>query len=110
VVEKVEHVLDSETLERHEDRDVVERNNVAVCSFRTIHPISYDFFEECEATGRFVLVDNYQIAGGGTIIESLSDVKDEEKASAESKRDEFERDLNAFVRKWYPHWEAKKID
>jgi sulfate adenylyltransferase large subunit len=109
VVEKVEHVLDSETLERYEDRDLVERNNVAVCAFRTIHPLSYDLFEESEATGRFVLVDNYQIAGGGTIIESLSDANNEAVAASEKRNEDFERELNAFVRKWFPHWEAKKI-
>jgi bifunctional enzyme CysN/CysC len=110
VVEKVEHVLDSETLERHEDRDVVERNNVAVCVFRTLQPLSYDLFEECEATGRFVLVDTYRIAGGGTIIESIFDSGDEKVAVSEKRGDEFERELNAFVRKWFPHWEAKKFD
>jgi sulfate adenylyltransferase large subunit len=109
-IEDVEYVLDSETLEKSADLDLVDRNNIAVCTVRTVHPLSYDLFEDCEATGRFALVDNYQIAGGGTIIEELQEGRGEDIAAADGRREEFELELNAFVRKWFPHWEAKKIE
>lgn len=110
VVDEIDSVLDTRTLEKHKGGDAVERNNVAVCVLRTIHPLSYDLFDECEATGRFVLVDDYHIAGGGTITEALRDRKEEASEKLSKQHDEFERELNAFVRKWFPHWEAKKVE
>jgi bifunctional enzyme CysN/CysC len=77
VVEELEYVLDTDSLKRYTDRDSVEKNNAAVCIVRTLHPVSYDLFEEHEATGRFVLTDDYRIAGGGTIIKSLTDGRKE---------------------------------
>jgi bifunctional enzyme CysN/CysC len=77
VIEEIEYVLDSESLERFDDRISVEKNNVAVCSLRTLHPISYDIFGEYEATGRFVLSEDYRIAGGGTIIDALAENREE---------------------------------
>lgn len=110
VVDEIDSVLDTKTLERHEGRDFIERNNVAVCVVRTVYPMSYDLFEECEATGRFVIVDDYHIAGGGTITEPFFDTEEESSEEFSKQHDEFERELNAFVRKWFPHWEAKKVD
>jgi bifunctional enzyme CysN/CysC len=77
VVEELEYVLDTDSLKKYVDRDLVEKNDAAVCIIRTRHPISYDLFEEHEATGRFVLTDDYRIAGGGTIIKSLADDRKE---------------------------------
>jgi bifunctional enzyme CysN/CysC len=77
IVEEIEHVLDSETLEKYSDRGSVERNSVAVCVFRLLHPVSYDLFDQSEATGRFVLTDDYRIVGGGTITEVMPEPKQE---------------------------------
>jgi|WetSurMetagenome_2_1015567.scaffolds.fasta_scaffold00054_37 bifunctional enzyme CysN/CysC len=73
ILDEIDYVLDSESLQRYEDRDSIERNNVAVCVFKLFHPVSYDLFDENETTGRFVITDEYRIAGGGTIIGALSE-------------------------------------
>jgi bifunctional enzyme CysN/CysC len=72
ILDEIDYVLDSESLQKFEDRDSIERNNVAVCVFRVLHPISYDLYEDNESTGRFVITDEYRIAGGGTIISALN--------------------------------------
>ncbi|MCG6534879.1 MAG: adenylyl-sulfate kinase, partial [Syntrophales bacterium LBB04] len=43
------------------------------CILEPTRPIAFDLFSEIEATGRFVVVDHYEIAGGGIIMESLPD-------------------------------------
>jgi len=46
---------------------------VAECILETTRPLAFDLFSEIEATGRFVIVDHYEIAGGGIIMEGLPD-------------------------------------
>jgi len=62
-------VIDSsnlETVERAEPH--VGRNEVAELSLRTKRPIAFDTHAEIIATGRFVIVDGLEVAGGGIII------------------------------------------
>ncbi len=109
LVEEIEHVLDTESLKKQSGGTFVERNSVALCKLMTLHPFTFDLFDDFETTGRFVIVDNYQIAGGGTIAEALTTVGAEPGTIGAQQRDEFEHELNAFVRKWFPHWETKEI-
>lgn len=46
----------------------MDRHDVAECIFETVKPIAFDTIDSIEATARFVIVDNYDIAGGGIII------------------------------------------
>jgi len=71
-LEEVKLVLDASTLERvHKDK--IERYDVAECVLKTDKPIAFDLAHEINQTSRFVIVDNYQIAGGGIIHEALRD-------------------------------------
>jgi adenylyl-sulfate kinase len=79
ILDEIDYVIDSESLQKYGDRESVERNNVAVCVFRVFHSVGYDLFDENETTGRFVITDEYRIAGGGTIIGSLSEAEDARK-------------------------------
>jgi bifunctional enzyme CysN/CysC len=68
-IEAIERVIDSsnlETLQRTEQQ--VGRNEVAELSLRAKRPIAFDTHEEVIATGRFVIVDGLEVAGGGIII------------------------------------------
>jgi len=62
-------VLDASDLSSEQGKHEVERHEVADCIFETTKPIVFDRSCELEATGRFVLVDNYEIAGGGIVTE-----------------------------------------
>jgi hypothetical protein len=46
---------------------------VADCILQLRKPIAFDPTASLEATGRFVIVDDFEIAGGGIIREALSD-------------------------------------
>ena len=54
-------------------RQYVDKNEVAECVLQLDRPIAFDLAGECEATSRFVIVDDYEIAGGGIITASLED-------------------------------------
>ncbi len=47
----------------------LDRHDVAECLLETLKPIAFDLYDEIDSLGRFVLVDDYEIAGGGIIIE-----------------------------------------
>jgi bifunctional enzyme CysN/CysC len=66
-------VLDASDLTVQVNPGRVNRNDVAECILQTIKPIAYDLSSEIETTGRFVMIDDYEIVGGGIIIESIAD-------------------------------------
>ena len=51
--------------------------DVADCIIELSKPLAFDPIARLEATGRFVIVDRYEIAGGGIIRDSLPDVASE---------------------------------
>lgn len=65
-------VLDASELSSEKGRQQVERHEVADCIFESTKPIVFDLSRDIEATGRFVLVDSYEIAGGGIVTEVAS--------------------------------------
>lgn len=71
-VEEILRVLDASSLET-KTADQINRNEVAECILILDKEIAFDSSEEMAGTGRFVLVDNYDIAGGGIVLEALED-------------------------------------
>ena len=45
------------------------RHDVADLVLETRQPVAFDLIADSEATGRFVIVDGYDVAGGGIIVE-----------------------------------------
>ncbi|MFC6169888.1 elongation factor 1-alpha C-terminal domain-related protein [Loigolactobacillus jiayinensis] len=66
---KILKVTDASTLATREDATKVQLNDVAEVVFQTETPLVYDLFTQQQVTGRFVLVDGYDVTGGGTITE-----------------------------------------
>jgi len=62
-------VLDASELTTDSNRQQVERHDVAECVLETLKPIAFDISSEIAQTGRFVIIDNYEIAGGGVVLE-----------------------------------------
>ncbi|MFP4190133.1 MAG: GTP-binding protein [Candidatus Woesearchaeota archaeon] len=71
-IDDIINVLDASDLSTS-GKSVAERNDVAECIIRTKRPIAYDLYKDIKNTGRFVLVDDYEIAGGGIITEGIED-------------------------------------
>jgi bifunctional enzyme CysN/CysC/sulfate adenylyltransferase subunit 1 len=60
-------VIDASTLSGEEKPQRVKINDVAEIIVETKEPVAFDEFKDSKATGRFVIVDGYDVAGGGII-------------------------------------------
>lgn len=69
-VEKIIRTVDAATLLSSETARELKRNDVGEIIFKLKEKIAFDEFEKCAATGRFVLIDGYDVAGGGIILKS----------------------------------------
>ena len=68
----INYLIDASENGREHDPDRVERHDVADCILQLRKPIAFDAISSLEGTGRFVIVDQYEIAGGGIIREALA--------------------------------------
>lgn len=67
-VEKIIRTVDASTLQRHENSRELNRNDVAEIIFKLKDKLAFDAFGTFQATGRFVLVDGFDVAGGGIVL------------------------------------------
>jgi bifunctional enzyme CysN/CysC len=72
-VEAINRVMDASSLAAVESPEQVGRNDVAECVLKLGRAIAFDLAAELPETGRFVLVEDYEIRGGGIIREGLPD-------------------------------------
>ena len=69
-IESIDKVIDASTLEtisRKEKEILVGRHEVAELVIRTKRPIAFDVHADIPTTGRFVIVDGFEVSGGGII-------------------------------------------
>jgi len=69
-IESIAKVIDASSLEvvpRNEDEVFVGRHEVAELTLHTRKPIAFDAHTEIVPMGRFVIVDGFDVAGGGII-------------------------------------------
>jgi len=92
-LERIVRVMDASDLSQKE-RDQVDRNDVAECILKLDHMIAFDPSAEMPETGRFVIVDDYEISGGGIIVKALVDDQAQ---------------LNQRVQRRNLHWESPSI-
>ncbi len=64
-------VLDAADLYLTQQKEQLDRHDVGEIILETAKPIAFDPVTAIEGTGRFVIVDNYEIAGGGIILEEI---------------------------------------
>jgi bifunctional enzyme CysN/CysC len=72
-IDEIHRVLDASNLDASEAKPEVGRHDVADLVLRTRQPIAFDAAADIEQTGRFVIVDGYDIAGGGIVRELVPD-------------------------------------
>ncbi len=70
---EIVNIIDAAELHIDIYKNQVERHDVAECIFETIKPIAFDPISHIEEMGRFVIVDDYEISGGGIIMENAAD-------------------------------------
>lgn len=71
-VKEIERILDASTLKTKKS-DQIKRHEVAECILQLEKAIALDKAVDYSETGRFVIVDDYEISGGGIVVEGLPD-------------------------------------
>lgn len=89
-VESILRVFDASTLDFKESSQV-DRNDVADCVLKLDKMIAFDLSNEMPETGRFVIVDNYEISGGGVILEGYEEEENWIKEKAQTRNIRWEK-------------------
>jgi bifunctional enzyme CysN/CysC len=72
-LDEVHRVVDASNLSVSETRDHLDRHEVAECTLVLYRAVAFDTADLLVGTSRFVIVDDYEIRGGGIIREALAD-------------------------------------
>ena len=72
-IETIHRIIDASDYSSHDEKRVIEHHDVAECTFLLKQPIAFDLSQSLTDTSRFVLVDEYEIWGGGIVLETVHD-------------------------------------
>jgi len=81
-IHRLVKVIDASQLNTELVKDSVGRHDVADIILESRQPLSFDLIGDCDATGRFVIVDGYDVAGGGIITAAVADEQDDFRSEA----------------------------
>ena len=88
---RVINVLDATDLTSEQNKQQVDRHDVAEVILETSKPIAFDVVGDNPYTGRLVIIDNYDIAGAGIILEKIVGEESTLKNHVEKREFEWER-------------------
>ena len=72
-INTIHRIVDANNLDDKKTNTMVQRNEVADLTLRTKSPVAFDLYADFEVSGRFVLVDDYDVSGGGIVTELVQD-------------------------------------
>ncbi|MEE2024382.1 sulfate adenylyltransferase subunit CysN [Alkalimonas mucilaginosa] len=105
-ISKLDHKMNINTLQKVE-ADSVQMNDIALVELELTEVLPLDTASEHPGTGNFILVDrlsNATVAAG-----LVQTVLATEQASVPANFSAFELELNALIRKHFPHWQAADL-
>ncbi len=105
-IESFYYKTDVNTLES-QSANMLNLNEIGHARVELESPLAYDPYIKNKAMGSFIIIDrvtNNTVGAGMIVQKSQTDSK-----SKVHECSEFEIELNALVRKHFPHWEAKEI-
>ena len=103
----IDYQVDVNTLQQHEASEL-QLNEIGLCDIALNKPLVFDTYKRNHTTGSFIIIDRLTnvTIGAGMITEALSgDVQ----IPAETDFSAFELELNALIRKHFPHWGANDL-
>lgn len=105
-IDKFYYKTDVNTLEE-QSTDVLTLNEIAHAKLDLQQAFAYDAYDHNKAMGSFIIIDrfNHNTVGAGMIVNASA----QHSKTKASKHDAFEIELNALVRKYFPHWQSKEI-
>ena len=106
-VTAIPHKIDVNTLEQHaENSESLELNEIAVSEISLTDKIAVDTYKALPQTGAFIVIDRHtNVTVGAGMVETVIDGS-EEQGRVYSQA---EKDLNAYVRKYFPEWGCTEI-
>ncbi|MBA3685725.1 MAG: adenylyl-sulfate kinase [Planctomycetes bacterium] len=81
-IHRINKVLDASKLDGVLEKQDIGRHDVADVVFECRQPIAFDLSSDNESSGRFVIVDGYDVAGGGIITGAVADEQDNLRSEA----------------------------
>ncbi|MFG6139188.1 sulfate adenylyltransferase subunit CysN [Halomonas sp. B23F22_10] len=106
-VDTIHYQVDVNTLEQHQ-AERLELNAIARCRVALTGEVPIDSYDRSPGTGSFIVIDRLSnITVGAGMIRGAAEAGSV--AAGEVDWAGFEVELNALVRKYFPHWEAKDI-
>ncbi|WP_316673432.1 sulfate adenylyltransferase subunit CysN [uncultured Tolumonas sp.] len=103
-VDAIRHRIDVNTLEQHEATEL-KLNEIGLLELSLTNQVGVDPYNKVRDTGSFIVIDRLSnvTIGAGMVVEALAD------KTSKTQFSEFELELNALVRKHFPHWQALDI-
>lgn len=105
-VDGIDYRVDVNTQERHDAVDL-GLNDIGSVRLVLSEPIAFDLYDENREMGGFILIDKIS---NNTVAAGMITQSAEKERSAQSTVSEFEIELNALIRRHFPHWNAAIID
>ncbi|WEM42053.1 sulfate adenylyltransferase subunit CysN [Photobacterium sp. DA100] len=105
-ISAIRHQVDINNLGKFET-DSLPLNGIGLCEVMLTESIAVDPYLHSPDTGGFIVIDRLTnvTVGAGMVREALTAGSDIASASVSA----FEVELNALIRKHFPHWQAKDI-
>ncbi|WP_430009733.1 sulfate adenylyltransferase subunit CysN [Methylophaga lonarensis] len=107
-VQAIDFQVDVNTLAQSTASEL-KLNEIGLCQFALNKPVVFDAYRRNRSTGAFIIIDRLTnvTVGAGMITEALTSRADD--AISTTDISAFEVELNALIRKHFPHWQAKDI-
>lgn len=103
----LDHQIDVNTLQQS-DASELKLNEIGLCEFSLNKPVVFDTYKRNRITGSFIIIDRLTnvTIGAGMITDAVTGSHHVEPQGDFSA---FELELNALIRKHFPHWDAKDL-
>ncbi|EGL56161.1 MULTISPECIES: sulfate adenylyltransferase subunit CysN [Methylophaga] len=103
----IDYQIDVNTLE-HNKVSELKLNEIGLCEFSLNKPVVFDSYKRNRTTGAFIIIDRLTnvTIGAGMITDAVSGSHE---VVAAGEFSAFELELNALIRKHFPHWDAKDL-
>lgn len=104
--EKINYKVDVNSYKRIRV-DALELNDIASCKMILTRPMVSDSYKNNRLTGSFIVIDRLsnETVGAGMVV----NVSRRNLELTDKEYNEAERELNAYVRKYFPEWDCKAI-